>query len=479
MNYVSKENMADILDGIARKIGQGGSGDSSGVVAKQKVLYEGTELITDMTLNTIYQISDITGYDFLILTIEAPIIQSYEDKSVRYIQTEIIKNPMVDGTLKYRYDFTYNSQGFATVAASFGGNYSFTDSTHIRFAPRNYGSDYEGVCLKKIEGIKFVSSSSSTSEINYSTEEQQIGTWIDGKPLYQKTYSFISPSAVNTIKELGSIPEDADYSTIVYVDSVLQTTNGYVYPMQHYLGSSDFFDVFIRPNRNICVEVGSSNQINSPFIVTLRYTKLDQAPSSEDMVMVLMPGHTGSTTTVSSDGLASTNVDNGIVRTSRTINRNSFYFEYRVTERGGSGHPYIGIFPSNASVFTGGEASNNVAPSYNFGANNYRGWTFQVIESYISSGDFNILGSVGNNPDDNYNWVGVGIIDDGTNMIIKQYSSSGELLLTTTINNSKFRLRNSYLYTQTLYEGGGSGSFTYNFGAEGFKFTELAEQYYT
>ena len=29
--------------------------------------------------------------------------------------------------------------------------------------------------------------------VNYSTEEQEIGTWIDGKPLYQKTYEFNSP----------------------------------------------------------------------------------------------------------------------------------------------------------------------------------------------------------------------------------------------------------------------------------------------
>lgn len=27
------------------------------------------------------------------------------------------------------------------------------------------------------------------SQINYSTEEQVVGTWIDGRPLYQKTYN--------------------------------------------------------------------------------------------------------------------------------------------------------------------------------------------------------------------------------------------------------------------------------------------------
>lgn len=38
--------------------------------------------------------------------------------------------------------------------------------------------------LKRVVGLKF------TARINYSTSEQCIGTWIDGKPLYMKTYIF-------------------------------------------------------------------------------------------------------------------------------------------------------------------------------------------------------------------------------------------------------------------------------------------------
>ena len=254
MNYVSKENMADILTGIARKIGN--SSDNSGVVAEQEVLYEGTELITDMTLNTVYQISDITGYDFLILTIEAPIIQSYEDKSVRYIQTEIVKNPMVDGTLKYRYDFVYNSQGFATTEANFGGNYSFPDSTHIRFAPRNYGSDYGGVCLKKVEGIKFVSSSSR--ENNYSTEEQRIGTWIDGKPLYQKTYECSEVVPYNSWTK-SSILAPSNVARLISSQATTEIS------VMNYISCS-FEDgyILLRNDRNDAVTVKS---------ITIQYTK--------------------------------------------------------------------------------------------------------------------------------------------------------------------------------------------------------------
>ena len=46
--------------------------------------------------------------------------------------------------------------------------------------------------------IKYNTSVLSTPENNYSTEEQRIGTWIDGKSLYQKTYNVITPATLNT-----------------------------------------------------------------------------------------------------------------------------------------------------------------------------------------------------------------------------------------------------------------------------------------
>ena len=58
--------------------------------------------------------------------------------------------------------------------------------------------------LKKlgIEGTVFEvegGGGGSSSEINYSTTEQVIGTWIDGKPLYQTTISNISVPSNNTV----------------------------------------------------------------------------------------------------------------------------------------------------------------------------------------------------------------------------------------------------------------------------------------
>jgi hypothetical protein len=65
------------------------------------------------------------------------------------------------------------------------GYYSYTD--HIEFnSSSTYTTltgSYHDTILTKIIGIKYIQPDS------YSTEEKLIGTWIDGKPLYQKTYT--------------------------------------------------------------------------------------------------------------------------------------------------------------------------------------------------------------------------------------------------------------------------------------------------
>ena len=51
---------------------------------------------------------------------------------------------------------------------------------------------------------------SKTSD-NYSTEEQVVGTWIDGKPIYQKTLTGIWPVAASSNIEVGVIQDIDNY----------------------------------------------------------------------------------------------------------------------------------------------------------------------------------------------------------------------------------------------------------------------------
>lgn len=62
-------------------------------------------------------------------------------------------------------------------------HYDSTNDILKAFATTNHG-----YTLTKVIGIKYGNGGGGSSKINYSTDEQVVGTWIDGKPLYQKTF---------------------------------------------------------------------------------------------------------------------------------------------------------------------------------------------------------------------------------------------------------------------------------------------------
>ena len=106
---------------------------------------------------------------------------------------------------------------------------------------------------------------------NYSTEEQVIGTWIDGKSIYQKTFIISNP------------PNDTDISNL-YIDNII---NGFGTVKDTSAGSTDFLN-FVHPEYTtqygICFMVQNNNTIlgfrskgytrsNLILNCTLQYTK--------------------------------------------------------------------------------------------------------------------------------------------------------------------------------------------------------------
>lgn len=120
------------------------------------------------------------------------------------------------------------------------------------------------ICYKKGIG----SSNSNNSE-NYSTEEQRIGTWIDGKPLYQKTYITTTPSEYD--KSISII--DIDMNMLV-----LQI-NGFVYnegmntlEIGLWWGSDNYISAYCDiATHSIRMKQHSYNSV--PCYITLKYTK--------------------------------------------------------------------------------------------------------------------------------------------------------------------------------------------------------------
>lgn len=107
----------------------------------------------------------------------------------------------------------------------------------------------------------------------YSTNEMKIGTWIDGKPLYRKTLYF-----ENNGGGTGQVSYTLSNYGITNVDSIFivqpsyysNTLNGYIYPFVYNDGSA--FECGVNKT-TLNVRLGYAPISNSPFVITLEYTK--------------------------------------------------------------------------------------------------------------------------------------------------------------------------------------------------------------
>lgn len=103
--------------------------------------------------------------------------------------------------------------------------------------------------------------------INYSTDEQVVGTWIDGKPVYQKTFNNLNlnPTYNNwvdvcTIPNLGLI---IGYNIIGHAENSINLTGA----------GLEVFNSKNGTNGTVKIEYSQNVNIRSINIVTLQYTK--------------------------------------------------------------------------------------------------------------------------------------------------------------------------------------------------------------
>ena len=108
-------------------------------------------------------------------------------------------------------------------------------------------------------------SGGSNNGINYSTAEQVVGTWIDGKPLYQKTFSFTLTQ--NNRSSYGEYPHN-----IANVDTIFATdVSGILNKPRPFTGTAGTIGAWANAT-SIVVETGQDRHTYTA-VVTLRYTK--------------------------------------------------------------------------------------------------------------------------------------------------------------------------------------------------------------
>lgn len=110
---------------------------------------------------------------------------------------------------------------------------------------------------------------------HYSTNEQVVGTWTDGRPLYEKTYETTS-----TTVNLSAEP----YDLLFVHEAIIELTTGATFTMGRYMNSTDFFTTYAYKNNNIVsIDLGS-NWIMSKGFITVRYTKTTDIGTSTSSI---------------------------------------------------------------------------------------------------------------------------------------------------------------------------------------------------
>ena len=131
-----------------------------------------------------------------------------------------------------------------------------------------------GAVAELPNNIAYITDSSETKEIkiranqhNYSTEEQIIGTWVDGKPIYEKVIIIDNPpSGIDVLYSHGI----SNFNHVININVVYITNGGIEYSEPIYL-NSNFARSCAIDSTNLYITTKGGNYIQ--LYVTIQYTK--------------------------------------------------------------------------------------------------------------------------------------------------------------------------------------------------------------
>lgn len=190
-------------------------------------------------------------------------------------------------------------QGIQGETGPAGANATINGQNSVEIVAGN------GVEIEQQDGtltISATSGGSSDGEI-YSIEENRIGTWIDGRPLYRKVFQHYIASAGSSATPSG-LDNAADVISI-YAVSISDT---YVVNSNYFNTTNDAFKVwYTRTNRMFSIYAGTIQTPSTAYVVIEYVKTTDQATieipatlyAAKDILNVIFPS-VSSTTTASS-----------------------------------------------------------------------------------------------------------------------------------------------------------------------------------
>lgn len=154
--------------------------------------------------------------------------------------------------------FTSDNEGYISLGYRIDENISSLNDYWYQIEPGPVATDY-------VEHKEF------ENKDVYSTNEQVIGTWINGKPLYRKTISIKTPNTTNNT-EVYSF--DTNFIIKNYYGFVTISESSQLLPINFYFTNEYNVATYIIKNTGkINMKVGSISYTNQQATISLEYTK--------------------------------------------------------------------------------------------------------------------------------------------------------------------------------------------------------------
>jgi hypothetical protein len=186
-----------------------------------------------------------------------------------------ISNPISGQVLK-RNDSGWVNSGLEKSDVGLGNVDNTSDANKPVSTATQNALNLKQDALTAGDGIDISVDKVISAKHRYSTQEQIVGEWIDGKPLYQRTFSG-SVTAVDTDTTI-SIGSNIDFAMIV--NATMKQSDVAVHDLYLANNAMDtYFKVWVNLNGNestpnkINMRTSQSNWLNQTVYVTLQYTK--------------------------------------------------------------------------------------------------------------------------------------------------------------------------------------------------------------
>ena len=167
---------------------------------------------------------------------------------------------------------TYGYNAITTgVTSSNSSNFSFGfyDDKHLAQTWATYGSLAHNMSHITVTGIRDRVSDAEKNFNKYSTTEEVIGTWIDGKPLYRKCFNYTATTGEVIVADLSSLNID----TVCHMYGNFKDGNALIESIPFYLHSAYTVTPFYKlADKSLRLTANIAN-LTGTGVVIIEYTK--------------------------------------------------------------------------------------------------------------------------------------------------------------------------------------------------------------